>query len=105
LGTALAIDGRIEDAIPHYRKALALEPDDADANMGIGIYELRRGNFREAIYYYQRVVTQSRAPRAGITINAWVGMAKAYTALGDKDRAQECLRAAKRVSNESASTN
>jgi hypothetical protein len=100
LGTALAIDGRIEEAIPHYRKALALEPDDADANMGIGIYELRRGNFRDAIFYYQRVVTEDKAPRVGIVINAWVGMAKAYTALGDTGKAQECLRAAKRVSNE-----
>ncbi len=105
LGTALAIDGRIDEAIPHYRKTLALQPDDADANMGIGIYELRRGNFRDAIYYYQRVVMRSTAPRVGIVINAWVGMAKAYTALGDTDRARECLRAAKRLSNESPAAN
>jgi hypothetical protein len=105
LGTALAIDGRVEEAIPHYRKALALEPYDADANMGIGIYELRQGNYREAIFYYQRVVTENRAPRPGITINAWVGMAKAYTALGNMAKAQECLQAAKRLSNESGVTN
>jgi hypothetical protein len=105
LGTALAIDGRIEEAIPHYHKALALEPDDADANMGVGIYELRRGNYREAIFYYQRVVTENKAPRVGIVINAWIGMAKAYTALGDTGKAQECLRAAKRVSNESQVAN
>ena len=101
LGTALAIDGRVEEAIPHFRKSLALEPTEANANMGIGIYELRRGNYREAIFYYQRVVTENKASRVEIPINAWVGMAKAYTALGDVAKARECLQAAKRLSSES----
>ncbi|MGA7461184.1 MAG: tetratricopeptide repeat protein [Candidatus Korobacteraceae bacterium] len=105
LGTALAIDGRVEEAIPHFRQTLALEPSDANANMGIGIYELRRGNYREAIVYYQRVVTENKASRIGIPVNAWVGMAKAYAALGDAGKAQECLRAAKRLSNESGGMN
>ena len=105
LGTALAIDGRVEEAIPHFRQTLALEPSDANANMGIGIYELRRGNYREAIVYYQRVVTENKASRMGIPVNAWVGMAKAYAALGDAGKAQECLRAAKRLSNESGGMN
>jgi hypothetical protein len=100
LGTALAIDGRVDEAIPHYRKTLALEPYDADANMGIGIYELHQGNYREAIFYYQRVITENKAPRIGIVVNAWVGMAKAYIALGDTGKAQDCLQAAKRLSNE-----
>jgi len=104
LGTALAIDGKVEEAIPHYRKTLALEPYDADANMGIGIYEFRRGNYREAISYYQRV-TENRAPRTGILVNAWIGMAKSYLALGEPAKAQDCLRAAKRLGNQSAATN
>lgn len=105
LGTALAIDGKVEAAVPHFRRALILEPADANANMGMGIYELRRQNYREAIFYYQRVVTESKAPRIGIVVNAWVGMAKAYTALGDMGKAQECLQAAKRLSNDSGETN
>jgi len=105
LGTALAIDGRVEEAIPHYRKTLALEPHDADANMGIGIYEFHRGNYPEAIFYYQRVVTDNSAPRREIIVNAWVSMAKAYMALGARAKAQQCLEAAKRVGNDSGATN
>lgn len=104
LGIALAIDGRVEEAVPHFHKALALQPSDANANMGMGIYELRRKNYREAIVYYQRVVTENKAARIGIPINAWVGMAKAYFALGDTAKAQECLQAAKRLGNDSVGT-
>ena len=105
LGTALAIDGRVEEAIPHFHNALALEPYDPDANMGIAIYELRHQNYREAIVYYQRVVTVNRAPRIGIIANAWLGMAKAYAALGDNQKAQECLQNAKRVRTNSGAAN
>ncbi|MGA2370688.1 MAG: tetratricopeptide repeat protein [Candidatus Korobacteraceae bacterium] len=96
LGTALAIDGRIGEAVPHFYKTLALSPTDADANMGLAIYQLQRGNFREAIGRYEMVVN-NKAVRPGMIVNAWVGMAKAYRALGDKEKAQECLQQAKRV--------
>jgi tetratricopeptide (TPR) repeat protein len=97
LGTALAIDGKIEQAVPHFYKALAIAPTDSDANMGLAIYELQRGHFREAIVYYKTVVAD-KAERHGMLVNAWVGMAKAYRALGDNEKSQECLQQAKRAS-------
>jgi len=96
LGTALAIDGRIEEAVPHFYKTLALVPTDSDANMGLAIYQLQRGNFSEAIGYYQKVVAD-QAARRGMIVNAWVGMAKAYRALGAREKVRECLEQAKRV--------
>lgn len=105
LGIALAIDGEVEEAVPHFRKTLALQPSDANANMGMGIYELRQKNYREAISYYQRVVTENKAARVGIPVNAWVGMAKAYFALGEPVKAQECMQAAKRLGNDPGGAN
>jgi len=99
MGTALAIDGRVEEAVPHFYRALALQPEDIDANMAIAIYQLRRRNYSEAIVYYKRVVAVKHPPRVGMVVNAWMGMAKAYFALGDKAEAQECLRAAKQLNN------
>lgn len=96
LGTALAIDGRIEQAVPHFYRALAIAPTDSDANMGLAIYQLQRGNFSDAIPYYQKVVADP-AGRRGMIVNAWIGMAKAYRALGDKEKMRECLEQAKRV--------
>jgi len=96
LGTALAIEGRIDEAVPHFYKTLAIAPTDSDANMGLAIYQLQRGNFTEAIGYYENVV-DDKAGRPGMIVNAWVGMAKAYRALGNKEKVRECLEQAKRV--------
>ena len=96
LGTALAVEGRVPEAVPHFYKALAMAPSDITSNMGIAIYLLQIGDFSEAIPYYQRVVKDT-AGRTDRLVNAWVGMAKAYRALGDKAKSQECLRQAKAV--------
>ncbi|MGA2902757.1 MAG: hypothetical protein ABSD98_02930 [Candidatus Korobacteraceae bacterium] len=96
LGVAMAIDGRVEEAVPHFYKSLAISPNNSDANMGLAIYELQRGNFREAIGHYQYVV-QDKGGKIEMLINAWVGMAKAYRALGDKAKSQECMQQARAV--------
>lgn len=104
LGSALAMDARVPEAMPHFYKAIAIEPNDASANMGIAIYLLQSGNFSDAIVYYRRVV-QNTGEKHNLLVNAWVGMAKAYRALGDKAAMRECLQAAKRVGSESGGTN
>ena len=98
MGTALAMDRRVEEAVPYFYKALAIAPTDATANMGIAIYQLQIGNFSDAIVYYQHVV-QIPGVKSDILINAWIGMAKAYRALGDKTTAQQCVEQARRVGN------
>ena len=105
LGTALAIDGRVDEAMPHFYKAFALQPANIDANMGIAIYQLQIGNYSEAIVYYKRVIAVKRPPRVAMVVNAWIGMAKAYFALGNKTEAQECLRAASQLNNDAKLAN
>jgi tetratricopeptide (TPR) repeat protein len=96
LGTALAVDGRIEEAVPHFYKAIAITPWDTTANMGIAIYQSQAGNFSEAIVYYGRVIRASRE-KSDRLVKAWVGMGEAYRALGDTAKAQECLQEAQKV--------
>ncbi len=96
LGTALAVGGRVEEAVPHFYNVLAIAPTDTTANMGLAIYELKRGRFHEAIGFYQLVVKE-KGTKTDRVVNAWIGMAKAYFRLGENQKAQECLQTAKRL--------
>ena len=49
LGRALAIQGRIEDAIANYLEALSLKPELAEAHNNLGDALARQGKFDEAI--------------------------------------------------------
>ncbi len=90
LGTALAIEGRIEEAIPHFYNAIAIAPSDYLSHMGIGIYEMQRGNFAGAIAQYKEVVKNQNG-KPNVLMHAYTDMAKAYRALGDNEEAQACL--------------
>ncbi len=51
LGKELASRGRIDDAIAHYRKAVELKPDYADARLTLGCALAARGETEEAMYH------------------------------------------------------
>ena len=53
LGTALLKLSRVEDAIPHFRRAAALFPEDPNGNLNIGTYEQMHGNLPAAIERYK----------------------------------------------------
>jgi hypothetical protein len=96
LGTALALDGKVEQALPHFHNALAISPSDTTANMGLAIYALQNKDFSDAILHYQRVVKDKRTTPAVLKA-AWSGMAKAYAGLGDRTEAKECREQADAV--------
>ncbi len=95
-GSALAMAGKVPEAVPHFYRALAINPSDEDSNMGVAIYLLQTGNFGDAIGYYERVVANPNGRVSRVT-NAWVGMAKAYRALGNKAKMRECLERARQL--------
>ena len=96
LGAVLAMRGRVREAMPHFYTAIAITPTDPTSNMAIGIYQLRRGDYADAIAHY-RVVTQDKKGKPSALRDAYVGMAKAYRALGETALEQECLEAAKQL--------
>jgi protein O-mannosyl-transferase len=55
LAGALIHDGRLDDAIPHLRRALAFEPDDAMAQLNIATYDQMQGNYQAAIDGFARM--------------------------------------------------
>ena len=99
LGRALAIAGKIQEAVPHFYRAIAMNPDDANSHMGIAIYDMQQRNYRDAILHYQQTVKDKRERRA-LLIQAYLGMAKAYNALGDQENARLSLQAAKALQSQ-----
>lgn len=96
LGAVLAMQGNVSAAVPHFNKALAINPDDVTSNMGLAIYELQSHNFPEAVRHYRLVVKQPLV-KTSIMQQAYLGLAKAYKAIGEDDRSRDALRKAKMV--------
>ena len=56
LGNALFQKGKVDDAIAHYKKALQINPDDADAHNNLGIALRQKGKVDEAIAHYKKAL-------------------------------------------------
>ena len=97
-GMALLRQGRMEDAIPHFRAAAAIDPDDPVSNMNIGTYEHSHGNLPLAIEYYKKTASLARNPK--IKADAYNNLGYAYKDLGDYADARQNLEAAVAVNPE-----
>ena len=98
LGMAFLRQGRMEDAIPHFRAAAQIDPSDPVSNMNIGIYEHSHGNAALAIEYYKKALGLARNPK--LKAQAYNNLAYAYKDLGDYPDAQQNLQAAVSVNPE-----
>lgn len=95
LGTALLKLSRVEDAIPHFRRAAALFPDDPNSNLNIGTYEQMHGNLAAAIERYQFAANVSRNVRT--KARAYNNLGYAYKDIGDLTSARESFQQAVKV--------
>jgi protein O-mannosyl-transferase len=98
LGMALFRRGRMEDAIPHFRAAAAIDPSDPVSNMNIGIYEHSRGAVPMAIEQYKKAISLARNPK--LKAEAYNNLGYAYKDIGDYADAQRNLQAAVNVNPE-----
>ena len=98
LGMALLRRGQMEDAIPHFRAAAAINPDDAVSNMNIGIYQQTRGNAPQAIEQYKKAIRLTRDPK--LKAKAYNNLGYAYKDIGDYADALQNLQAAVSVNPE-----
>ncbi len=93
LGAALMEDQRFDEALTHYRAALAISPLDPVANLDVGFLEQKRGDLRGAIDQYKTVIATSQKPE--LTKKALVNLGYVYRDLGDTQKSQESFAAAK----------
>jgi len=97
LGHALLKLGEVEEAMPHFRKAVAINPADPDSNVNIGAYEQQHKNLAAAIDQYKKVIamTQSTAKlTAHSREQAFSNMGFAYRDLKDYPQARESFQQA-----------
>jgi len=56
LGNILMQEGRVDDAIDHYRQALRIRPDSAKTACNLGVALLQKGNTNEATACFQKAI-------------------------------------------------
>jgi tetratricopeptide (TPR) repeat protein len=56
LGFALDKQGRVDDAVAHYERALAINPDHAEAHNNLGNIRKEQGRFEDAMAHYGRAI-------------------------------------------------
>jgi hypothetical protein len=81
-GSALFVSGRYEEAIPHLRKALALDPDRVAAHRALGRAHEELGRTEEAIAAYGKYL--AAAPKSKHTRAARKAVARLKRALKKK---------------------
>ena len=94
IATLLMEQGKQDEAMPHFLRAVEIYPDAGISNMYVGYYEQKNGHLREALDHYQHALHDfdlGLDQRAQI----WRNMAIAYRDLGDEAKAEECLATAK----------
>jgi tetratricopeptide (TPR) repeat protein len=92
LGNFLLSEARPEEAVVHFRAALAIRPDDLPAILSLGTYEHGRGNLQAAIVRYQQVVFY--AADQNLRATAYANLGSAYRQLGELAKAKRCLETA-----------
>lgn len=92
LAGALVNQGRTDEAIPHFRAAVAIRPDDPLGHLNIGAYEQEHGNPQAAIEQFQMVLRFT--PDATLKEQAYANLGSAYRSLGNYVRAAENYQAA-----------
>jgi len=102
LALALADEGRIDEAIPHFRAAYALHPYPADQLLKLGFYELRMGHFEDAVDAGKAGLAASKDSATKATALREIG--RAQIALHRFDEAAQTYREALSLNSNDADT-
>jgi tetratricopeptide (TPR) repeat protein len=71
LGTSFERLGEQDRAVDHYREALRLNPDLAEAHNALGNYYVHIGRYEDALLHLDRVVFAERNPGKTSAVNGW----------------------------------
>ena len=89
VGVALEHEGKMDEAVKHFRAAVTIFPDDAASNLNLAEYDRQQGNLVACIERCKRVL--GMAQLASQEAQAYAKMALAYHALGDSAQERQCL--------------
>jgi protein O-mannosyl-transferase len=92
-GDELLKRGKPVEAMQHFARATAIKGTDPDSNFALAVYEQKQGDLAEAIRHYEVVAANAANPQ--MRARALTYMSYAYRDLGDSERAEESLEAAK----------
>jgi len=96
LGGALMEEGKLEQAISHFRAAAAIYPADPVSHLDIGFYEQQHKNWPQAIEQYNEVLNVT--PSAKLRAEAYNNLALIDRDLGDYAGARDHFQQAVNVS-------
>jgi tetratricopeptide (TPR) repeat protein len=105
MGHALLKLGEVEEAMPHFRAAVAINPVDPDSNLNIGAYEQQNKHLEAAIEQYKKVIamTQNTARlNAQTRAQAFSNMGLAYRGLKDYAQARASFQQAVNINADDA---
>ena len=86
LGNALALDGKDEEALPHFRAALRIKPDDPVAELNLGVYELKHHDLQQSVGWYHRVLIDTT--NSNLRMQAYANLGSCFRMLNDYEQAQ-----------------
>jgi tetratricopeptide (TPR) repeat protein len=92
LGGALLAEGRSEEAIQHFRQAMAINPTDPMSKLNVAAYEQQHGQLQQAIAGDEVVLRMTSDP--GLQATAYSNLGFAYRELHDYTRARESYQTA-----------
>jgi len=95
MGSTLTRQGRYDEAVPHFRAAADIEPDDAASQLNLGIYAQQHGDLQQATARYQLALRLASDPQ--LRGSAFANLGTVYFALHDYPRAQENFEAAMKL--------
>ena len=92
LATALIAMGKVEEAMPHFQRAISIRPDDAMATLNIATYQQMMGDYPAALEGYARVLQFTKVP--SLLVNARINSGYAHYSLKQYDGAKQDFEAA-----------
>jgi len=90
LAGILSMQGRSDEAYKHFLAAATINPDDAGAHIGVGVYLQQHGKFEDAIVSYRRALATLDDPAEKAKV--YQNMGVAYRDMGYMPQAMDCFR-------------
>jgi O-antigen biosynthesis protein len=95
IGNALQKQGKNAEAIGYYGKAIELQPDFAEVYANLGTLYAQQQQWDLALHYYQKAIAID--PKL---TGVYKYLAKVWQNLGEAEKAQDCLKLAKKFAIE-----